>query len=562
MILSVLLLSVLYTLVDAAAGLSGRTALETGKSVATGFLIKSELIFIYLLFLMYLQRKKSGGKFFGLTGLIIAILYIFLTVYREPFRVQSGMPIILKMDIVPAVLKYAYFLAAGIYINRISERTGLGDFYRNTEKLPYLPAVFITLLMTDDLLFAVISSTAGLRSTLQGCRIILSLLISIAFLLTGVKHTRWLRFTLEAEQLFSHAYNGDIKLKDLFSNSDSVFWIINLKNGKVEFINKAFERIWELPLETAYSSLKPWLDSIHPEDRTYVEKNSLPGHLDSDRIIEYRIISGSGKWIREKLIPIKDSRGNTVKVLRFSEDVTDENSAQGKFADERSTLSVINRKLYFQSIEERIKRYRLLETPSPFALILLDIRGFREVNYRFGNRVGDKTLEIIYFRLKDILRNTDRIFRTGGDNFALIIGPFSRENHVIIVLEKIFNEFCNDFLIGKHLISLKVNMGVALYPRNGASAEELNQKAELARLKAKTDDKSHIYCNEEINSEALYRLNCIAEIQRTLDSGGFFLHYQPIVSGEGRILGAECLLRWNNPELQCGVGDRCSSCRT
>ena len=547
LILTMLIFSVIYTVTDALGTITLIRGLSISHRIIIFYLLKSVWILLYTAFISSLFWKSPIGKFFSLTGLIITGIFLFYPngTYSLTGTLSAGL--ILTFKTLPMVLKFIYFISAGFFIIRNSKNTNLQDYYRNSEKIPPIFGFFISMLILDDLLFVTISSSSGIGTNAHYLRIILTIVISVLFGAAAIKHTSWQRFTIEAENLFSTVTSRQIKIKNIFSHSDSVFWIIDVKHQRVDFINKAFEKIWERPVNKIYTSPNAWLESVHKQDREYLIKSCIEKTPDRELILEYRIIAGGGKWIREKVIPVKDSNGKTIKILKFSENVTDEVLSSGNFSDDKSLLPIISRKIYFQTIDKKIERYSAITIPSFFSLILFDINRFRDVNHNYGNYIGDKVLETVFFRINNILRKTDKIFRIGGDNFAIILGSITRENDVILVVEKIVKEFEQPFLVEAELIPLDIKMGVSLYPRDGKTSEELARKAELTLIKARNKKKNYIFYTEKINTEAVHRLTMIHKIREALSKDEFILHYQPIVNGAGVIRGIECLLRWNNP---------------
>jgi len=126
--------------------------------------------------------------------------------------------------------------------------------------------------------------------------------------------------------------------------------------------------------------------------------------------------------------------------------------------------------------------------------MFFDLDNFKEVNDTFGHDIGDRLLQEIAKRFKNLLRETDTICRLGGDEFIILLARLTRpEDNIADIIQKIVDTLNKPFTIESHKISISVSIGISLYPDNGQTGEELIKNADKAMYRAKKDSTNH-YC--------------------------------------------------------------------
>ena len=183
-----------------------------------------------------------------------------------------------------------------------------------------------------------------------------------------------------------------------------------------------------------------------------------------------------------------------------------------------------------------------------FALLMLDLDRFKEVNDTLGHPVGDQLLIEVGVRLAGLLRETDTIARFGGDEFAILL-PTAHETQATKVAEKIAAALAAPFHLGEQQLYTSASIGIASFPQHGHDASTLIQHADIAMYVAKKSTTGWALYDSVQDRHSVGRLGLMAELRNAVNKNNLELHYQPkrdTITNE--IHGAEALLRWNHPE--------------
>jgi diguanylate cyclase (GGDEF)-like protein len=182
-------------------------------------------------------------------------------------------------------------------------------------------------------------------------------------------------------------------------------------------------------------------------------------------------------------------------------------------------------------------------------VVAFNIERLGVINDSYGRHVGDQVVQFVANSVKGQFEGNDSLAHLDGGNFAVVIyGRESYENSVRVLHERLAAALSCPLEVGGHEIRVNVKAGLARFPENGADAESLLQNAEAALHRARKSGERYLRHRREINAEVAERLALEQRLRAALDAGQFELHYQPQLSiSNGRILGAEALLRWRDP---------------
>ena len=204
-------------------------------------------------------------------------------------------------------------------------------------------------------------------------------------------------------------------------------------------------------------------------------------------------------------------------------------------------------------------------SPEPFALFVMDLDRFKEVNDSFGHDIGDQLLRQASGRLHGVLRRSDLlvrfeqgpvtdveseiIARLGGDEFAAIMPGVADEESAIQIARKFIKAMQQPFHIGLHRFNVGISIGVALYPRHGSDPMTLLRQADVAMYQAKQEKSGHAFFDSVRDHQKLQLLTLERDLRQAIESGSLELHFQPIVDIRTTIVsGVEALVRWRYPE--------------
>lgn len=200
------------------------------------------------------------------------------------------------------------------------------------------------------------------------------------------------------------------------------------------------------------------------------------------------------------------------------------------------------------------------------AVLFLDLDGFKRINDTLGHDLGDLLLIGVGERLQDLLRSADRVShpgtsgssdtthtvtRLGGDEFTVLLPEVRDAISVTVVARRIQAAIANPFSLGGHEVYVTPSIGIALFPRDGDTVDEILKNADTAMYHAKSVGKNNfqIY-SEDMNARANERLKLEGELRKALERDQLQLVYQPQIDVKsGRVIAAECLLRWHHPTL-------------
>jgi diguanylate cyclase (GGDEF)-like protein len=192
------------------------------------------------------------------------------------------------------------------------------------------------------------------------------------------------------------------------------------------------------------------------------------------------------------------------------------------------------------------------------AMLYIDMDRFKEVNDTFGHASGDRVLEVLTERLTRALQNEVVLGRLAGDEFALFIDGISQDSAqasgpVAQLARAVLQAAGESFHIDQHEVFLSVSIGVALCPRDAENVIDLIRNADAAMYYSKQNGgNTFAFYSPEMNAAAVERLMLKSKLRRAIERDEFVVRYQPKIDlRDGRIVGAEALLRWRVP----GHGD-------
>ncbi len=187
---------------------------------------------------------------------------------------------------------------------------------------------------------------------------------------------------------------------------------------------------------------------------------------------------------------------------------------------------------------------------SKLAVLFIDLDRFKTVNDTLGHSGGDALLKQAAERLGSCIRKSDTLARLGGDEFTVVLPRLTAPRDAEAIASQMVRALAQPFEIAGLQHFLGGSIGIAMFPEDGATTEELLKNADTAMYRAKDGGgKAHVYFEERMNLEASARLSLERELRRAIECDEFIVHYQPQLDlRTGLLSGAEALVRWNHPQ--------------
>lgn len=213
------------------------------------------------------------------------------------------------------------------------------------------------------------------------------------------------------------------------------------------------------------------------------------------------------------------------------------------------TTGLLNRRSLETMLERETAGAELVPRKAEMALLFIQLRGIDEVIRLYGHRYGDLLLEDTAIRVKRCLKPADHVFRFEGDQLAVLLSEVKRKSDVAVTARSISEAINVPYHFKAQYLSVTANIGVSIFPDDGADAADLTQHAVSACIEAQRQNSPFHMYNRKLHEDAVLRIKLISDLRVAFEEGQFELHYQPIVGNDGRIVGAEALVRWNHPEM-------------
>ncbi len=230
----------------------------------------------------------------------------------------------------------------------------------------------------------------------------------------------------------------------------------------------------------------------------------------------------------------------------ISKRLNDKNLALRHQALHDNLTGLPNRNLLYDRLNQvRLTAHRKGQC---FALFIMDLDRFKEVNDTLGHQFGDQLLQEVSHRIQESIRENDSVARLGGDEFAVVLPDTSQDGAVNCAM-RITRNLESKFNINDVRIEAKASIGIAMYPDHGTETEELLQHADVAMYQAKQCGSGYAVYNQTLDSHSVQRLRLMSDLREAIENDQLSLHFQPIIDLEiNRIFKFEALARWNHPE--------------
>ena len=324
-------------------------------------------------------------------------------------------------------------------------------------------------------------------------------------------------------------------------------------DGRMTACNRRFAEIWGLPTELLQRdddvAVQAWLARGVTDSADYARQlqalDDTPKATSSDRLT-----LKTGQVVERVSRPLLVRGRPQGRVWSFR-DLTASVVAEARIEElshNDALTGLPNRSALVEAVVAATTAAR--RDGHAYAFLLVDLDRFRQINDSLGHDVGDRVLQTVAQRIQACLRADDLLARLGSDQFAVLVRPADAAA-AEATARRILNVVAQPCSGDGAPFTLTCSIGIAIAPSQGSRIDELVRHAEAAMRIVKSAGRAHFRLHQA-RAEGDRRQNIQLEhaMRQALVSGRFRLHYQPLVNlADGRVVGAEALLRWRDPEL-------------
>jgi diguanylate cyclase (GGDEF)-like protein/PAS domain S-box-containing protein len=279
---------------------------------------------------------------------------------------------------------------------------------------------------------------------------------------------------------------------------------------------------------------------------------------DIDRYMAEMFDTLSAGTTMAKLVELPD--GRVIAVLNHPmtdggwvathDDITERQRAERQIAHmarHDALTDLPNRVLFRERLAEALAG---VSRGGKLAVLYLDLDRFKGVNDTLGHPIGDELLKVVAGRLRHCVRDSDTVARVGGDEFAVIQADIEQPLDTAALALRLGEAVRAPYDLSGHAVVVDTSIGIAIAPGDGIEPDGLLKAADMALYGAKADGRgTYRFFEPAMDMRMKARRELEIALRRALATGGFELHYQPLVhTDDGRITGCEALLRWKHPE--------------
>jgi diguanylate cyclase (GGDEF)-like protein/PAS domain S-box-containing protein len=423
----------------------------------------------------------------------------------------------------------------------LPDSVGLATFERTSDVSPSTPIIVLTNLDDEELASAAVRD--GAQDYLVKREVDTNLL------------ERTIRYAIERKRAEEAVRVSEERYALAAAGASDGIWDWDLATGHV-YYSPRWKAMLGFSDGEVSANVEAWFSRVHPDDlaalREELDRHLLGGEAHFEA--EYRLTrrDGSTMWALSRGLAVRDATGRATRMAGSLTDITarkrvEEQLAYDAFHDALTELP--NRGLFVDHLRLALDQSRR-RAGLRFAVLFLDLDRFKNLNDSLGHSTGDMLLVEVAGRLSQCLRPGDTVARLGGDEFGILLSDVNSAGDAIRVAERVQEALREAVVIGTHEVFTTGSIGIAMGPATYHSPEEVLRDADTAMYRAKAAGRAcYQMFDEAMHRSVTALLKLEMDLRRAVENNEFVMHYQPIISlEEGRTVGFEGLVRWNDPQ--------------
>jgi diguanylate cyclase (GGDEF)-like protein/PAS domain S-box-containing protein len=337
--------------------------------------------------------------------------------------------------------------------------------------------------------------------------------------------------------------------------------IIHDATGRIVSANPSAERILrrtrdelvgKTPSDLQFDSIREDGTPFPFEERP-VTATLRTGKPQANVVIGHPRADGSITWLSMNVLPLSEpGREPASGVVVSLTDITERRNFEEKltYLAQNDTLTGLpNRALLLDRLGQALTRAARRATL--VGILLVDLDRFKEINDSLGHSAGDAVLKEVAGRVRRALRDSDTVARLGGDEFCIVVEELDSREKVAVAATKLGHLFSAPIAAEAQEMFTSASIGVAVYPDDGSTIDDLIKHADIAMYDAKhAGGNTYRFYSQELHARSADHVGLGAALRRAVERNELVVHYQPQIEiGSGRPVGVEALLHWRHPEL-------------
>lgn len=365
----------------------------------------------------------------------------------------------------------------------------------------------------------------------------------------GLHLERAIRYARERRSAAARLRASEERYRTIVETAREGIWTLD-REGRTTFANRRLGEMLGVPPEELVG--RPATEFLEADARRSFEEGIDRGAAGIRSDEEWTLVAADGRTVPVFVTsaPLRDEDGVYCGRLSMLTDVSERRRVEKElerlaFFDPLTGLP--NRSLFENRVAHAMKRRSRMSMPA--ALLVVDLDQFKLINDSLGHPVGDALLTMVAQRLRDHTRDEDTVARLGGDEFGVLLENVPDADAANVVAQRLVRSFEDAFSLMGREISITASMGMALTTVDGQSPEDLLRFANVAMYRAKERRGTTLELfDPRRDFDATRRVQLGTQLERALENQDLRVHFQPIVElREGRIVGAEALVRWAHP---------------